>query len=58
VVERNRKAGQNPPRFVAPSVEEEVEEEKKKEEEAEEEEEEEDFCTENINTRNVLKVTL
>jgi hypothetical protein len=58
-VERNRKAGQNPLRVVAPNEEEEAEGEEEEEDgEEEEEEEEEDFCTENINTRNILKVTL
>jgi hypothetical protein len=48
-VERNREAGQNPPRVVAPSEDEEEEEEEEEEggggEGEEEEEEEFDVCT-------------
>jgi hypothetical protein len=47
-VERNRKAGQNPPRVVAPSEEEEVEEEEVEEEEIEEEEEEDTISDSDI----------
>jgi hypothetical protein len=41
-LERNHKAGQNPPRVVAPIEEEEEEEEEKEEEEEEKEEKEEE----------------